>query len=178
MGSSGGGGTSTTGAEHSPEMRALQQAALPEIRAMLQTNPLSTYAAWSPRQIAGSNPAYDMLFNQVPQMQSALGGLNLVFGGPQAFPPHTMRRSTCHETSRLARLTTELATQFLELRLEQQPPELLSGHSAIPLPQPPAVLSPASAHRSLRRVSQPDHQTRARYASSRCTTRGRLLSRP
>lgn len=59
---------------------------MPEIRAMLQTNPLSTYAAWQPRQIAGSNPAYDMLFNQVPQMQSALGGLNLVFGGPQAFP--------------------------------------------------------------------------------------------
>lgn len=77
---SGGGGESTTSAQHSPEMRALQQAALPEIKSMLQLNPLSSYAAWSPRQIAGSNPAYDMLFNQASQMGPALGGLNLIFG--------------------------------------------------------------------------------------------------
>lgn len=64
-------------------MRALQQAALPEIKAMLQSNPLSTYAAWSPRQIAGSNPAYDQLFAQAGRMGPALGGLNLIFGEPQ-----------------------------------------------------------------------------------------------
>ena len=66
-------------------MRALQQAALPEIQAMLRSNPLSTYAAWSPRQIAGSNPAYDQLFAQAQQMGPALGGLNLIFGdAPQS----------------------------------------------------------------------------------------------
>lgn len=64
-------------------MRALQQAALPEIKAMLQANPLSTYAAWSPRQIAGSNPAYDQLFTQAANMGPALGGLNLIFGDGQ-----------------------------------------------------------------------------------------------
>lgn len=81
---SGGGGESTTSAQHSPEMRALQQAALPEIKAMLQANPLSTYAAWSPRQIAGSNPAYDQLFNLSNMFApSAQRGMEMLWGTPQ-----------------------------------------------------------------------------------------------
>jgi len=65
-------------------MTQLQAAALPEIKRMMQLNPLSSYAAWSPRQIAGSNPAYEQLFAQANQMGPALGGLNYLFGGPTA----------------------------------------------------------------------------------------------
>ena len=53
---------------------------MPQIQEMMRLNPLANYAAWSPRQIAGSNPAYNQLFNQASQMGPALGGLNLIFG--------------------------------------------------------------------------------------------------
>lgn len=62
-------------------MEALQASALPQIQKMMNLNPLSNYAAWSPRQIAGSNPAYESLFQQASQMGPALGGLSYLFGG-------------------------------------------------------------------------------------------------
>lgn len=44
-------------------------------------NPLSRYAAWSPRQIAGSNPFYDQLFGAAQSAGPAVNSLNLLFGG-------------------------------------------------------------------------------------------------
>lgn len=81
---SGGGGTSQSQAVNTPEMAALQQAALPEIKRMMELNPLSTYAAWQPREIAGSNPFYDQLFSATSRMGPAAQGLETIFGEPPA----------------------------------------------------------------------------------------------
>lgn len=77
---SGGGGTTTSSAAPSPQVEQLQKLALPQIEQMLKNNPLSNYSAWSPRQIAGSNTAYDMLFGAANRMEPALNGLELLFG--------------------------------------------------------------------------------------------------
>ena len=65
-------------------MAQLQQAALPEIKRMMQLNPLSNYAAWQPREIAGTNPFYEQLFGTASQLGPANQGLNLIFGEPPA----------------------------------------------------------------------------------------------
>ena len=65
-------------------MAALQQAALPEIKRMMELNPLSTYAAWQPREIAGTNPFYEQLFGATSRMGPAAQGLETIFGAPPA----------------------------------------------------------------------------------------------
>ena len=78
---SGGGGQSTTSPQQSPEVQQLQATALPQIQAMLEQNPLSNYAAWQPRQVAGSNPFYDQLFQYAPSLAAPTQGYNVLFGG-------------------------------------------------------------------------------------------------
>ena len=71
---------------NTPQVEALQAAAMPQIQEMMRLNPLSNYASWSPRQIAGGNPAYNALFNQASRMGPALSGLELIFGGGGGAP--------------------------------------------------------------------------------------------
>jgi len=73
MGGSGG-GESTSGTVDTPEVAALKQRATQEIGSMLDLNPLSRFAGWQPREIAGTNPYYQQAFGMQTPASMALFG--------------------------------------------------------------------------------------------------------
>jgi hypothetical protein len=87
MGGSGG-GTTTSTTEATPEVRALQQFALPQIQQTLEQLPLSSFAQWMPRAIAGSNPFYEAAFGAVPSLAASMPAMKFLWGdqGPSVFP--------------------------------------------------------------------------------------------
>lgn len=74
MGSgSGGGGTTESYEKQSPEVAAVQRMAIPHLREMMSQNPLEQYAANQPRQIAGTNPAYEIAMGPMTSAMSRQG---------------------------------------------------------------------------------------------------------
>jgi len=90
MGGSGGGGTTRTSTELSPQEEAAKGAALPHLTSLMGNLPLERFAAWSPRQVAGSNQYYEQVKGLTPYLASQTQAQESLFGkqgqGATVFP--------------------------------------------------------------------------------------------
>lgn len=81
MGGSGGGGETQSQVVDTPQVSALKTQAAGQIAEMLNLNPLSKYAAWQPREIAGSNPFYEQMFQTAPTLGNITPAMATLYGG-------------------------------------------------------------------------------------------------